>query len=61
MGSMKPKAPSPDIDKIELHPDAWERFEKAVRGAAPLKASLTRAKPAPFRKIKATGKRRSKK
>jgi hypothetical protein len=31
---MKSKAPDPKIDEIELHPDGWERFERAVKAAA---------------------------
>jgi hypothetical protein len=28
---MKLKEPDPAIDEIELHSDAWERFERAVK------------------------------
>jgi hypothetical protein len=31
---MKAKRPDPAIDEIELHPDAWERFERALKKAA---------------------------
>jgi hypothetical protein len=31
---MKDKPLSPDLDKIELLPDAWERTERAVKAAA---------------------------
>jgi hypothetical protein len=30
---MKPKPLSPDLDKIELHPDGWDRFERTVKAA----------------------------
>jgi hypothetical protein len=31
---MMAKKPDPSIDEIELHPDAWERFERAVKAGA---------------------------
>ena len=31
---MKAKPLSPDLDKIEMLPDAWERMAQAVKGAA---------------------------
>ena len=31
---MKDKTLSPELDKIELHPDAWERTERAIKVAA---------------------------
>jgi hypothetical protein len=37
---MKTK-PQPEDDEIELHPDAWERFEKAFD-------TVMRAKPKPM-------------
>jgi hypothetical protein len=36
---MKDKPLSPDLDKIEMHPDAWERTKRAV------KAALVRPQP----------------
>jgi hypothetical protein len=30
IGGMKDRKPAPKPENIELHPDAWERFEKAV-------------------------------
>jgi hypothetical protein len=30
---MKDKPLSPELDSIELHPDAWERTERAIKAA----------------------------
>lgn len=45
---MKAKSLSPDLDKIEMLPDAWERTARAVKAAV-----------APAPKKKAAPKRRS--
>jgi hypothetical protein len=34
LADMKDKGPSPDLDKIELHADDWERFERAIKTIA---------------------------
>jgi hypothetical protein len=31
---MKTEKPPPNVDDIELHPDAWERFVRAVKQVA---------------------------
>ena len=33
MEIMKDKTLSPELDSIELHPDAWERTERAIKAA----------------------------
>ena len=33
-GGMKTEKPAPNPDDIELHPDAWERFVRAVKRVA---------------------------
>jgi len=44
---MKDKPLSPDLDKIELHPDAWERTERAIKAAVRPAAPRQPPKPAP--------------
>ena len=41
---MKDKTLSPDLAKIELHPDAMERFEKFVTAIAKVSAPSSKAK-----------------
>ena len=43
---MKAKPLSPDLDKIEMLPDAWERTAQAVKGAAMAMPSHS-VKPSP--------------
>ena len=40
IGGMKDQKPAPNPDDIELHPDAWQRFEKAFD-------TVMKAKPKP--------------
>jgi hypothetical protein len=42
---MKDKSLSPELDSIELHPDAWERTERAIRGAVTSRAPTPPAVP----------------
>jgi hypothetical protein len=44
---MKDKPLSPDLDKIELLPDAWARTERAVKAAARHAPIHQTAKPPP--------------
>ncbi len=45
---MKDKPLSPDLDKIELHPDAWERTALAVKAAVrPVATRQPPPRPAP--------------
>ncbi len=56
---MKSKPLSPDLDKIEMLPDAWERFQKAVvvsARAKPMHRPVTR-KPTSAEKKPSTKKR----
>ena len=43
---MKDKSLSPDLDKIELPPDAWERTERAIKAAARHESTDRAVKPA---------------
>ena len=57
---MKDKPLSPELDKIEMLPDAWERTARVVRAVAGHAPIPQRAKPTPKRKlsvVKQTGKR----
>ena len=47
IGSMKDKPISPELDKIEMLPDAWERTERAVRAGAKLGPMHQQPKGAP--------------
>ena len=51
---MKAEKPTPKLDEIELHPDAWERFEKAFDTVMkakpkPMPARKNRRSPSPKR------------
>ena len=45
IGQMKDKPLSPDLDKIELHPDAWEGTKRAIKAA--VRPVQTRQPPGP--------------
>jgi hypothetical protein len=40
----KPKPISPEVANLELHPDAWGKFEKLVKSAAKLGPKPHKAK-----------------
>lgn len=46
---MKDKPLSPELDKIELEPDAWERTERAIKTAVQ-RPPPQQAKPQPAQK-----------
>ena len=58
IGSMKDKKLSPELDKVELHPDGWERFERDVKTAfrAPPIHRPAKPKGAPKAKANRRGK-----
>ncbi len=41
------EASKPSTEELELHPDAWERFEKAVDKVMKVKPKRRAATPAP--------------
>jgi hypothetical protein len=43
---MKDKTLSPDLDKVEMLPDAMERMEKLVRASVTTPSPVRRPKPA---------------
>lgn len=50
MPKQKPKS---ELDEIELHPDAWDRFERAIKAMPRTPAQAKKpAKPAPRKRPK---------